>query len=91
MSCGQAALTLCLPGACLLVLMILLEDDLPRPLTIGQVILRSYSPSEENYLSRTTRWDFFQWQKTNKQTKKRLQYGYMAHNEMVNRQVVYCT
>ena len=26
-----------------------------------------------------------------KQTKKRLQYGYMAHNEMVNRHVVYCT
>ena len=24
----------------------------------------------------------------NKQTKKRLQYGYMAHNEMVNRQVI---
>ena len=70
MSWGQAALTLCLPGACLLVLMILLEDDLPRPLTIGQVILRSYSPSEENYLSRTTRWDFFQWHK-NKQTNKK--------------------
>ena len=63
MSCGQAALTFCLPGACLLVLMILLEDDLLGPLTIGQVILRSYSPSEEIYLSQTTGWDFFQRQK----------------------------
>ena len=58
MSCGQAALTFCLPGACFLVLMILLEDDLLGPLTIGQVILRSYSPSEEIYF-----WDFFQRQK----------------------------
>ena len=63
MSCGQAAHTFCLPGACLLVLMILLEDDLLGPLTIGQVILRSYSPSEEIYLSQTTGWDFFQRQK----------------------------
>ena len=63
MSCGQAALTFCLPGAGLLVLMILLEDDLLGPLTIGQVILRSYSPSEEIYLSQTTGWDVFQRQK----------------------------
>ena len=73
MSFGQAALTFCLPGACLLVLMFLLEDDLPGPLTIGQVSLRSYSPSEEIDLFQATGWDFFQWQKqTNKQTNKKV-------------------
>lgn len=41
--------------------MILLEDDLPRSLPIGQVSFKfkSYLPSKEIVLSCATRWGFF--------------------------------
>ena len=40
--------------------MILLEDDFPEPLPIGQVSFKSFLPSKKIYLSQTTRQDFFQ-------------------------------
>ena len=40
--------------------MILLEDDLPGPLTIEQASFKSYLPSKKIYLSRTTGQDFIE-------------------------------
>ena len=44
---------------CLSLLMILLEDEVPRPLPIGQVIFNSYLPSKKICLSQTSGQDFF--------------------------------
>ena len=57
LSFGQATLTFCLSGtiSCLLQLVILVLDDLPRPLPI-----KSYLPSKIICLPQTTNWDFFQ-------------------------------
>ena len=62
LSFGQAALTFRLPRtiSCSSWIMILLEDDLPGPLTIEQVSFKSYLPSKKIYLSRTTGQDFIE-------------------------------
>lgn len=61
LSFGQAAFTFRLPRtiSCSSWIMILLENDLPGPLTIEQVSFKSYLPSKKIYLSETTGQDFF--------------------------------
>ena len=62
LSFRQAAFTFRLPRtiSCSSWIMILLEDDLPGPLTIEQVSFKSYLPSKKIYLSRTTGQDFIE-------------------------------
>ena len=50
LSYGQVVLTFRLPGttSCSSYLMILLEDDLPKPLFIEQKSFKSYLPSKKN-------------------------------------------
>ena len=57
---GLGALTFCFFGAtsCSSYLMILLEDDLPAPMSFGQVSFIGCLPSKKIYLPLTTRWDF---------------------------------
>ena len=62
LSFGQAAVSVCLPGATSCSsykLMISLDVDLPTPLQIGQVSLKLGLPSKKIYLSLTIRRTFF--------------------------------